>query len=811
MRHPLTAVTALLMALSALLLLGGAALAQSVQTVPSLRGTTYIEASVTGAGVTKVEWTGSAGCVSAYTDSAAPWWYKGDTGGVAAGWDTTGCADGVYTLTATAFVGTTEVGSHTLRFRVQNAGSAPATYTPAPTSTPTPGPTATPNPNRVVISAAGRCVSGVCPEMELQINGNAVQQWNNLGLSDGSDAATGVFVDFTYDHTSAVAGNQVRVVAVGDQAGNVDLRVDKVTVAGVVYQTEAANTYGTGFFNGSCSSGYFQQEWINCFGGYFAYDQPAPTATPGGPTPTNTPLPTATRTPTATPGAAGAPALVDRYQLLQFYESTAPEVPHYSLTQYHPRQFAQGAVLPDNVFGARTVVDAGDFNGWDYLVLPNQGVSRTFTGDLVTVTLNRAARVGVLWPNSPSELPTWLQSGWSDGGTVTTSRGDGNANPHVYLKDFAAGTHTFQAANDNSGQLRSVYSLLLSESGGVVSTAPAQRGSPAALPNQACPAWLTSSHTTSAMGVPVHTWHRQIDPEYWCYYTHEHGSDPALLAPAGQSGWTPSFGRSALASGIAENAEGFKAAYFEKDGHGWYLWMHFGTSNAFNAACQPLHEVGVAVVRLSDRALMADVAFMATQGKAVENTSQIPLQTACRNQSTEPGSGARSFPVYNGSNGPANPTFYEPWRFDPSGNVFGISSTFTMNTPDPGTICLDMQCSQNYVTGLKGARRFLNVIGGFGIDAGNAASGASGTFYTNATGTQVVTSTTPGAVRQYLNTAAEFGYVYLGDNGGCHTGDADDDQYNDRFSAKYVCDAGHEGGNFQGNSQELEGSLRMPN
>jgi hypothetical protein len=501
--------------------------------------------------------------------------------------------------------------------------------------------------------------------------------------------------------------------------------------------------------------------------------------------------------------------------LLQTYEASGAEAAHYDLTAYRPRQFAAGAVLPDSAFGARTVTDAGAYGGWDYLHLPNQGISRTFTGDLVTVTLNRPARVGVVWPGgtAAADRPAWLQAGggWSDGGEVQSRRGDGTQALHVYLKDVAAGAHVFGAANDSAGQLRSVYALLFAESGGVPSPAPAQRGSPAAQPNQACPAWLTSGHTTAAMGVETHTWHRQIDPEYWCYYQHEHGSDPALLAPSDFPGWTPAFGRAAKAAGITENDEGFKAAYFEKDDTGWYLWMHFGTANAANAACQPVHEVGIAATRLSDRVLLADVAFMANHGKAVENTTQTPLQTVCRNQSLEPGTGARSFPVYNGSDGPANPTMYEPWRFDPTGTVFGISATYTMNTPDPGTICLDSACSSNYVTGLAGTRRFLSVIGGFGITQASAASGAVGTFYTNPTGTQVVSSTTPGAVRQYLRSGARFAYTYLGDNGSCHTGDAADSAHNDRFSAAYVCDAGHDGGGSQGTPQTLERSLRMPN
>jgi hypothetical protein len=169
------------------------------------------------------------------------------------------------------------------------------------------------------------------------------------------------------------------------------------------------------------------------------------------------------------------------------------------------------------------------------------------------------------------------------------------------------------------------------------------------------------------------------------------------------------------------------------------------------------------------------------------------------------GTGARQFPVL--STGDAeDPTFYEPWRFSTAGSILGIQSVYTMNTPDPGTICADLTCNTVHVTGLHGSRRFLIVIGGFGIDAGSAA--ATGTFYTNPFGTQVVAQGAPGAVRQFIHPEADFGYTYLGDNGTCYTSVGSG--YSNRFKAQYLCDAGDPFPN-QGNPQELEGSLRMPN
>ena len=321
---------------------------------------------------------------------------------------------------------------------------------------------------------------------------------------------------------------------------------------------------------------------------------------------------------------------------------------------------------------------------------------------------------------------------------------------------------------------------------------------------------MHDQYTTTADGVAYRTWHRQIDPVYWCYFRHEHGSDPALF---GDGTYRPAFGRSALATGIAENHEGFKvgvytAADTSSTPRDWLLHMHFGTANAQGAACTRFHEVGLALADAATGELLADVMAMADMGASVENTTLLPLNpTGCPGVNTlaQASSGARLLPIQNGRD-PGHPTLYEPWRSDFSRTVVGLLDTFSLNTPDPIAICLDYQCSQNVLTGAKGARRFYNVIGEFGIDA--AQSAATGVFYTDGFGRELRAGAGPGALRQYVKPGTNVRNVYAGDNHTIitSTGGAS----GDRFRARYMVSPGLPTPQ-QGNTVELEGSLSGPN
>ena len=125
--------------------------------------------------------------------------------------------------------------------------------------------TFTPAGTAIAVRARGTTGS---EQMELRIGGAAVASWT-VGTA---------FADYAYAAPGAVAASDVSVAfvnddGVGDGTGR-DLRVDRVTVGGAAYESEAPSTYSTGTWTGGtgCAGGYKQREWLHC-NGAFSYDQ----------------------------------------------------------------------------------------------------------------------------------------------------------------------------------------------------------------------------------------------------------------------------------------------------------------------------------------------------------------------------------------------------------------------------------------------------------------------------------------------------------------------------------------------------------
>jgi hypothetical protein len=122
----------------------------------------------------------------------------------------------------------------------------------------------------IAILAAGRAGTET---MVLQIDGVAVQTWANVG----GNAATGVFNTFNYTHPTDVTADRVRVAFTSDTGGSTDLRVDRIQVANIQYETEAADTFSTGAtIGGAPSPGFRTTETLQA-NGYFQYRAIAPT------------------------------------------------------------------------------------------------------------------------------------------------------------------------------------------------------------------------------------------------------------------------------------------------------------------------------------------------------------------------------------------------------------------------------------------------------------------------------------------------------------------------------------------------------
>ena len=113
----------------------------------------------------------------------------------------------------------------------------------------------------LVVRASGRTGT---ERLELRVGGATVQAWTVGTASD----------DYAYAAPGSVAASDVSVAFVNDRAGR-DLRVDRVTVGGTAYESEAPSTYSTGTWASGtgCAAGYKRSEWLHCDGA-FSYDQP---------------------------------------------------------------------------------------------------------------------------------------------------------------------------------------------------------------------------------------------------------------------------------------------------------------------------------------------------------------------------------------------------------------------------------------------------------------------------------------------------------------------------------------------------------
>ena len=224
-------------------------------------------------------------------------------------------------------------------------------------------------------------------------------------------------------------------------------------------------------------------------------------------------------------------------------------------------------------------------------------------------------------------------------------------------------------------------------------------------------------------GVRYPTWHPLIDLKAGCIFDHEHGSNPALFAPAAiyganaQGAW-PLFGYSAARMGMSEGHAGFKVYVFDDgSGHRWMLTQHQGTGNAALAACTRHHTLDAAVLDIASNAVLIMTYGMTDFGRAQSNEAGTPpLQTACADQSSIPTSaGARQFPMADAGN-----VGYEPWRASTACAAGFCPSAITFNAKNPQTACGDLTCAialprvASYGP-QRGTWRELTVSAGFGV------------------------------------------------------------------------------------------------
>jgi hypothetical protein len=109
--------------------------------------------------------------------------------------------------------------------------------------------------------------------MALRVNNHTVARFTDIkGNPD-----TRNFIKFEYTDPAKLQHNQIRVAFTNDyfnwfRRQDRNLRVDKIVLDGIIYESEAPGTYSTGTWasGDGCSSGNKQSEWLHCRG-YFQY------------------------------------------------------------------------------------------------------------------------------------------------------------------------------------------------------------------------------------------------------------------------------------------------------------------------------------------------------------------------------------------------------------------------------------------------------------------------------------------------------------------------------------------------------------
>ncbi len=129
------------------------------------------------------------------------------------------------------------------------------------------------NGSEIAIFAAGQTNEEA---MELWIAGTKVQTWQDIG----GNGVNNEFVRYSFIADSSVTADQVQIrfandrFVDGEPPFDRNLRVDYITIDGVIYETEAPTTFSTATWRDGfgVTPGFTQSEWLHS-NGYFQYDQ----------------------------------------------------------------------------------------------------------------------------------------------------------------------------------------------------------------------------------------------------------------------------------------------------------------------------------------------------------------------------------------------------------------------------------------------------------------------------------------------------------------------------------------------------------
>lgn len=402
----------------------------------------------------------------------------------------------------------------------------------------------------------------------------------------------------------------------------------------------------------------------------------------------------------------------------------------YSGLRYRPRQ--AGMLFPE-------------FAGWDLLETPTSDSARN---DWLRLRLNRDAWVVVVWER---EAP-WL-TGWHH---AETKSADGKKTFNAFRAPFRAGEASLGSPGKDNGK----YWVLLAEANGLPSPSPVlpTSGLEPPQPNQTCPSWLEDQWQVQGYdGSFYQGWHPQIDPIYWCYYRHEHGSDPGLI------GYRAAFTHVAhINNHQPERGEGFKgfAIRDEANGVGWYFNLHSETSTE-QRVCARFHTVVVVATDLRTGELLVELAYKGDFGASRANQGDKPFINpgSCANQpqiaaQTSATKRIRVASIQNGG--------YEQWD---GGLVKALGMSFNGNgmgidIQNPATSCPNLRCDAVVVNGGSSSTRrnigFNQLRISYDAFKDMTDGKRDGYFFTDIYGLEPAQAGQPLAIRQYIKPGTQI-------------------------------------------------------
>jgi hypothetical protein len=440
--------------------------------------------------------------------------------------------------------------------------------------------------------------------------------------------------------------------------------------------------------------------------------------------------------------------LVSRYHVER---DTAEGVEIYVRNmQYWPRGFRAGAdIEPDDSIDV--VNSTGLYDGWDVLSPSTVGEFRRYgpRGNWMHFTLNRPARVAVVWREKVPP-PSWL-GGWETGGTVII---DGDV-VDVYEKSFPAGPVSLGTVEATT-QSRHMYLILLAEENGLPSPPPPTPSGYHYAASSPCPPWVHGLHTTTGPdGASYNTWHPQIDPVYWCYFGHEHGSSPDLIPGS------PKVPYQYVASNVPQHEPdpGFKEFIFpDMTGNYWVRFVVHANSASARRVCARHHTLYVMVYD-QDGNEKFSVGFKNDFGAtlATEDTEGVVLQPSnCGYDMLTLAAQVSKLQSRTINVGPES-NDYERWDSRQTTastvNLGMVEFHHFFDIRDPMSHCVDIVCNS---VGLRNpllhtaTRRFILMASGKGNFTIHADYGlAQGEYFTDPFAIGLVSPSAWNATRQY--------------------------------------------------------------